>query len=177
MQGIQANSASIVNLCIFIVYLFIAVFILLSMFFAILGESQANVRDDLRAQQNESREGGQAAVPEYGIFTRASVLAGRLASRLPFAGDHVKARLTEEKVKEMKEAMEANGPTAVDRVEARQLEMLETLQEVCGRVWFHGWTTPMRIARAPLRVRVRSPSTKASLLPAALRCSLMRPWP
>ena len=57
------NSAGYINLGLFIFYLFVAVFIMLSMFLAILGESQNAVRME---QDNQRRRG--EAQPEYGIF-------------------------------------------------------------------------------------------------------------
>jgi hypothetical protein len=49
IDDIFDNSSGYLNVLLFLIYMFVAVFILLSMFFAILGESQANVRDDQRA--------------------------------------------------------------------------------------------------------------------------------
>ena len=43
---------------------------------------RANVRDDERSKQNQAKESGQVAIPEYGVFTKMYELAGRLASRL-----------------------------------------------------------------------------------------------
>ena len=54
------------NAMLFLTYLFVAVFIMLSMFLAILGENQAAVRSD----QDASRDKGEAP-PEYGIFHNA----------------------------------------------------------------------------------------------------------
>ena len=44
IDDIMNNSSGYTNAVLFLVYLFVAVFILLSMFLAILGESQAQVR-------------------------------------------------------------------------------------------------------------------------------------
>ena len=44
IDDIMDNSSGYLNASLFLVYLFVAVFILLSMFLAILGESQAQVR-------------------------------------------------------------------------------------------------------------------------------------
>merc|ERR1719478_2078021 len=46
IDDIMNNSSGYLNAILFLVYLFVAVFILLSMFLAILGEAQAAVRDD-----------------------------------------------------------------------------------------------------------------------------------
>jgi len=60
------NSSGYTNAVLFLVYLFVAVFILLSMFLAILGEAQAQVR----TEQEDARETGTAP-PEYGVFSHA----------------------------------------------------------------------------------------------------------
>ena len=62
-QTPRAACRRYVNVGLFILYLFVAVFIMLSMFLAILGESQNAVR----MEQDEQRRLGRAP-PEYGIF-------------------------------------------------------------------------------------------------------------
>ena len=66
VPDILNNSRGYTNVGLFILYLFVAVFIMLSMFLAILGESQAAVRTD----QDEQRR-LNTAPPEYGIFSIA----------------------------------------------------------------------------------------------------------
>ena len=63
IQDIMNNSRGYTNAIFMLVYLFVAVFILLSMFLAILGEAQSAVRMD----QDDEKETGTAP-PEYGIF-------------------------------------------------------------------------------------------------------------
>ena len=65
-EEIMDNSRGYTNAILFLVYLFVSVFILLSMFLAILGEAQAAVRD----QQEDAKESGTAPA-EYGVFTEA----------------------------------------------------------------------------------------------------------
>ena len=101
-----------------------------AVFFAILGESQANVRDDQRSERSRSKGAGEAAVPEYGVITQGYELAMRVATYLPVIGPRLKRQRNEQKIEEIQEAIESNGPTAVDRVEARQLEMLDSLTEL-----------------------------------------------
>ena len=60
-EEILENSNSYINALLFLVYLFVAVFILLALFLSILGETQSAVRDD-------ERENGFAET-EYGFFT------------------------------------------------------------------------------------------------------------
>ena len=78
IDDIMNNSSGYLNAVLFLVYLFVAVFILLSMFLAILGEAQAAVR----GEQDAEEEAGTAP-PAYGVF---SILAGQLKT--------AKARLT-----------------------------------------------------------------------------------
>jgi len=78
IDDIMNNSSGYTNAVLFLVYLFVAVFILLSMFLAILGEAQAAVR----GEQDAEEEAGTAP-PAYGVF---SILAGQLKT--------AKARLT-----------------------------------------------------------------------------------
>ena len=66
IDEIMNNSRGYLNAVLMLVYLFVAVFILLSMFLAILGESQAAVRGD----QDEEKVAGTSP-PEYGVFFHA----------------------------------------------------------------------------------------------------------
>ena len=71
IDEILNNSRGYTNAVLFLTYLFVAVFIMLSMFLAILGESQAAVRMD----QDEQRAAGTAP-PEYGVFSHAAEVVG-----------------------------------------------------------------------------------------------------
>ena len=115
------NSSGYMNAILFIGYLFFAVFILLSMFFAILGEAQATIRD----KQRETKREGTSA-PEYGVFDAAYKSASKLARRLPLIGAQLKQQ--QSKDAEMKSNEHADAaPSAMDRVEARQLELADQL--------------------------------------------------
>ena len=81
IDEILNNSRGYTNAVLFLTYLFVAVFIMLSMFLAILGENQAKVRAD----QDDAHERGDAP-PEYGIFYHAGTC-------LQTAGQSVGARL------------------------------------------------------------------------------------
>ena len=65
IDEIMNNSSGYTNAVLFLVYLFVAVFILLSMFLAILGESQAQVRiqeeDLVRVRVGELASASRAA--------------------------------------------------------------------------------------------------------------------
>ena len=72
-EEISENSRGYLNVVLFLVYLFSAVFILLSMFLSILGESQALARDNAKVQ----KEKGDFV--DYGTFQEiAQVLRERL---------------------------------------------------------------------------------------------------
>jgi len=71
IDDILNNSKDYLNALFFLVYLFVAVFILLSMFLTILGEHQAAVRDD----QTLKKESGEAP-PEYGVLADCSSMFG-----------------------------------------------------------------------------------------------------
>jgi cell division protein FtsB len=134
IDAILSNSSGYINAIYFIAYLFVAVFILLSMFFAILGESQANVRDDQRDARKAAKQDGTSLAPEYGIITHAYQWAQGSLSRVPIVGAAIQSMLATKTAVEFKTAVEESGPTAVDRMEARQLEMLDGLQELFGGV-------------------------------------------
>ena len=77
VPDILNNSRGYLNIALFILYLFVAVFIMLSMFLAILGESQAAVRTD----QDEQRANGTAP-PDYGIFEQGADMAKEYYSKI-----------------------------------------------------------------------------------------------
>ena len=77
VPDILNNSRGYLNVGFFILYLFVAVFVMLSMFLAILGESQAAVRMD----QDEKRR-LETAEPEYGVFSYAYDGVARVAHGL-----------------------------------------------------------------------------------------------
>jgi len=118
IDEIISNSSGYMNAILFIAYLFVAVFVLLSMFFAILGEAQATVRD----KQREAKRGVTSA-PEYGVIDAAYKSASKLARRLPLIGAQQQSKDAEMKSNEHADA----APSAMDRVEARQLELADQL--------------------------------------------------
>ena len=80
-EEIMDNSRGYVNGILFLIYLFVAVFILLSMFLAILGEAQAAARE----AQAEAKEQGTFG-NEYGVFgdaARSKRCLGSTLARLP----------------------------------------------------------------------------------------------
>ena len=92
IDDIMNNSSGYLNAVLFLIYLFVAVFILLSMFLAILGESQAAVRSD----QDDEKASGEAP-PEYGVFFYSGRALGWAHTRLRTAlGKGAKAEGGEE---------------------------------------------------------------------------------
>ena len=129
-------------------YLFCAVFILLSMFLAILGEAQANLRDDQRTQRRNFESKGQQVPSEYGIITILTTLISRGLARVPVLGKNLEKRsvVEEEKkkaeatrVEEQEQKLDVQQEQAsassilvplADRLEARQLKMGDKIDEL-----------------------------------------------
>ena len=76
-EEIMDNSRGYTNGILFLVYLFVAVFILLSMFLAILGEAQAAVREE----EQQMREEGKAENP-YGMLGEAKDKIGAFFAKI-----------------------------------------------------------------------------------------------
>jgi hypothetical protein len=120
-----SNSAGYQNAIFFISYLFVACFILLSMFFAILGEAQANLRDDERDQQKRELELGNAPQSDYGVLNHGYALTRRLLAMSPLIGPLMRKARKKAEEQAAHEASEIHeGASAVDRIESLQ---------VCGR--------------------------------------------
>ena len=119
------------NTILFLTYLFVAVFILLSMFLAILGEAQANLRDDQVAARKEAAKKGVAVPPEYGIIVTSAQYVAKAVEFLPMVGTRMKAHKTAkaEQEKQAKFAKETEA-SPVDRIEARQLQMCDKLEDL-----------------------------------------------
>lgn len=129
-------------------YLFCAVFILLSMFLAILGEAQANLRDDQRTQRRNFESKGQPVPSEYGIITILATLISRGLARVPVLGKNLEKRSVAEEEKKKAEATrveeqeqkldvqqeQASASSILvplaDRLEARQLKMGDKIDEL-----------------------------------------------
>jgi len=114
------------NTLLFIIYLFVAVFIMLSMFFAILGERQAELRDAQREDKH--------AVPEYGVFSVASEqFTEKVLLNMHKVGDSIRAR-REEKRKADLESERSKGSRDVDRIEMRQLALDAKLSDMAKAI-------------------------------------------
>eukprot|EP00966_Prymnesium_polylepis_P136503 3154089-Prymnesium_polylepis.2 len=64
IDAIMNNSSGYLNTLLFLGYLFVAIFIMLSMFLAILAEAQVAVREDEQKLEDES----DGAYKSYGVF-------------------------------------------------------------------------------------------------------------
>ena len=126
IEDVLANSNSFINTMLYVTYLFIAVFIMLSMFFAILGESQANLRDD----QQRTRKQQDVPIPEYGIITEAGRWLYKGLQALPVIGPELQRQREGIERAADTAAKLPPRPTPADRIEVRQLEMGERLDEV-----------------------------------------------
>jgi len=125
IDEIMDNSAGYMNAVLFLVYLFVSVFIMLSMFFAILGENQANLRDE----QREARESGDA-VSEYGVITMArNGFTNNVLIHVPRVGDNIRKARKAAREKMIEQA-KSNGATSVDRIEARQRSLSTKVTEI-----------------------------------------------
>ena len=81
---IMDNSSDYVNAVLLVLYLFAAIFVLLSIFLTILGEHQGAVRDE----EKEAKESGSRA-PDYGIF---SFLAIGMSGEVKGCIGHIKSK-------------------------------------------------------------------------------------
>ena len=126
MDEVLQNSNSYTNIVMYVAYLFTAVFVMLSMFFAILGESQANVREDQRGR----RKHGEVEASEYGIFASAvDFYRKHLLYNLPGVGARLKESAEAKKKAALDALVDSSGPSAVDRIEARQLQMQDRIED------------------------------------------------
>ena len=64
IDAIMDNSSNYINVVLLMVYLFSAIFVLLSIFLTILGEHQQSVRDE-----QEAAKANGTSKPDYGVFS------------------------------------------------------------------------------------------------------------
>jgi len=128
IDEIIANSSGFLNVTLFLTYLFVAVFIMLSMFFAILGESQANLREEQNTQALTQKPGEH--VSEMGIFFELYQLWRRGMSHIPMVGKPIKERMAQEALEklELEQGKRKKKPSsASDRIELRQLVLQDEM--------------------------------------------------
>lgn len=124
IDEIMDNSSGYMNAVLFVSYLFVAVFILLSMFFAILGEAQVNIHEDERIARQKALTAGEPVPREYGAISEAWDV---LRARAGFLG-FMKSADGEES-----NANAGSGvpePSPIDRMEARQLSQSDVLLDL-----------------------------------------------
>ena len=98
------------------------------MFFAILGESQANLREDELKTRKQNADIGRPPETEYGVLTEAYALAGRALTATPFI-----RRFINNETETNDDAHSAEAPeaiSAVDRIEARQLDLASKIDRL-----------------------------------------------
>jgi len=126
IDEILDNDTGYLNSVLFLMYMFVVVFIMLSMFFAILGENQSNLRDE----QHEARKAGDTEIvgDGYGIFYSVWSWFRHGLMRVPLAGESLADLL--DKAAEAAQESEPMEATPLDRVEARQLELFDKVDEL-----------------------------------------------
>ena len=129
IESIMEHSPDYSNAMLFLAYLFFAYFILVSMFLAILGEAQANLREDQRVAREKAAAAFEKAEPEYGVLADAYRLGGKLLARAPLIGPLIRKAAEKERA-EATEGVPLADLAPADRIEGRQLEMQERLDQV-----------------------------------------------
>jgi hypothetical protein len=128
IDDIINNSSGYLNAILFITYLFVAVFIMLSMFFAILGEAQAGVRAD---QDDEKTKDDGTVEPEYGVFFYMGQYIKALVQKVPWLRQNVGAK---EFIEAVEDVLEGDG----DKKEQITMETLmnddATLQDEIEKI-------------------------------------------
>lgn len=131
MSKIMHNSCGYLNVALFLGYLFVAVFIMLSMLFGIFGQSQGSVRQQDYLKREEIRNNPKLAggMPEYGYITKVQQGVKHALLTTPIIGAKLRghkalADVLRDKVKE------EDGPTTIERIEARQFLMGEQIDHL-----------------------------------------------
>ena len=129
IESIMEHSPDYSNAMLFLAYLFFAYFILVSMFLAILGEAQANLREDQRVAREKAAAAFEKAEPEYGVLADAYRLGGKMLAQAPLIGPLIRKAAERERA-EAAEGVPLADLAPTDRIEGRQLEMQERLDQV-----------------------------------------------
>ena len=87
IDAILSNSKGYLNAVLFLVYLFVAVFIMLSMFLAILAEAQVLVNAKVNEKKTPGAEGYDETYDEYGVLSKAGGAVEGLVALLRGGGD------------------------------------------------------------------------------------------
>jgi len=130
IDEILENDTGYLNSVLFLMYLFVVVFIMLSMFFAILGENQANLRDE----QHEARKAGAEPMGDgYGILAVAYSKLRHGLKKMPGAGGVANLLEQAEAMEEARQE-EKREASPLDRIEARQLELSDKVDEIFMKI-------------------------------------------
>jgi hypothetical protein len=132
INEILTNSGNYLNALLFLGYLFVAVFIMLSMFLAILAEGQVAVRDDEK-NWRESMKGAGKLDDEYGVVSATGRLVSssiiqplRTALLAPLLEDEPEAKAEEPAAG----APDAGAPEEVVGVPAETESLLNSLPAI-----------------------------------------------
>jgi len=119
MTDVISNSPNYGNTILYLLYLFCAIFVLLSMFLAMLGEAQANLRDDQRDARKEAEKKGEQLPPEYGILYEGQRAIAKGLMRVPVLRKLVKDP----------DAMEMHEKGTLMSVFEEQMQQIDRLEE------------------------------------------------
>jgi hypothetical protein len=130
--GIESCARADGNTILFLLYLFCAIFVLLSMFLAMLGEAQANLRDDQRDARKEAERKGEQLPPEYGILHEGQRAIVKGLLRVPGLKNLVKDSdaLFEMHEKGTLMSVFEEQMEHIDRLEDRMLSMDDTVKDL-----------------------------------------------
>mmetsp|Transcript_6166 Transcript_6166/g.10351 ORF Transcript_6166/g.10351 Transcript_6166/m.10351 type:complete len:764 (+) Transcript_6166:170-2461(+) len=121
IQEIMNNSSGYLNALLMLGYLFVAVFIMLSMFLAILAEAQVAVREDENALRDQ--EGGYN---EYGILTIAASMArGAFASAVTFCRCRISPQPEPSTSSQQEVTTHTTGNEVLDEVRSLRQELAD----------------------------------------------------
>ena len=81
VDEIMDNSSGYFNTLLFLGYLFVAIFIMLSMFLAILAEAQVKVGEDIEKMAKEGGAEYQASGGEYGVLMQSYTFSAKMATK------------------------------------------------------------------------------------------------
>ena len=118
--GVESRDRADLNTILFLIYLFCSIFVLLSMFLAMLGEAQANLRDDQLNARKEAAKKGEQLPPEYGILHEGQRAIMKSLMRVP---------VLKKLVKDPDALLEMNEKGTLMSVFEEQMEQIDRLDE------------------------------------------------
>ena len=123
--GVESCARADGNTILFLLYLFCAIFVLLSMFLAMLGEAQANLRDDQLNARKDAAKKGEQLPSEYGILYEGQRAIVKGLMRVPVLRKLVKdpAALLDMHEKGTLMSVFEEQMEQIDRLEERMLSL------------------------------------------------------